>query len=100
MSKTFLMSLIKDHNENIMNEIENENRSRKNSTRKKKVSINRNNFEITKGLKFIHWNANSLNNKIKEFNKFILQENEPDIVSIDETKLSEFRANMLLSFTN
>jgi exonuclease III len=48
----------------------------------------------------IHWNANSLNNKMQEFNSFILQKEEPDIVSINETKMSDFRANTILNFNN
>ena len=53
-----------------------------------------------KSLNLIHWNANSLNNKKREFDQFILNDLNPDIVSVNETKLSDFRANMLLNYEN
>ena len=49
-------------------------------------------------LKIIHWNANSINNKQEEFKKFIIDDLQPDIVALNETKLSEFRANMILNY--
>jgi hypothetical protein len=55
-----------------------------------------NNLHTKKQLKIIHWNANSINNKLNEFETFLLKSLKPDIVSINETKLSEFRANMIL----
>ena len=51
-------------------------------------------------LKIIHWKANSINNKQIKFKKLILESLKPDIVSLNETKLSTFRANMSLNYEN
>jgi exonuclease III len=52
-----------------------------------------------KDLKIIHWNCNSLGNKIEEFKHF-LSVNKPDIVSLNETKINEFNANFLFNSIN
>ena len=95
----------KECNKKITNEFEKDIKSQINSfikenlIRNKKTEIsNKNNKDSSISLKFVHWNANSLNNKINEFKSLILEAIEPDVVSINETKLSEFRANMLLNF--
>jgi hypothetical protein len=49
-------------------------------------------------IKIIHWNPNSIFNKKAEFDEFIINEINPDIISLNETKLSEFRAQRF--FTN
>ena len=43
-------------------------------------------------LDIMHWNANIINNKQLEFEKFIFNDLSPDIISLNETKVSEFRA--------
>ena len=105
MSKIYLMPNNKECNKKITNEFEKDIKSQINSfikenlIRNKKTEIsNKNNKDSSISLKFVHWNANSLNNKINEFKSLILEAIEPDVVSINETKLSEFRANMLLNF--
>jgi hypothetical protein len=94
----------KESNKNSMNKIGNENKSQTNIFIKKNMTKKENLKIIIKNkstnVKIVHWNANSLNNKINEFKSLILQATEPDIVSINETKMSEFRANMLLNFNN
>ena len=46
-------------------------------------------------IKVIHWNCNSIKNKINEFLIFI-QLNKPDLISLNETKCCETWANELL----
>jgi CRISPR/Cas system-associated protein Cas7 (RAMP superfamily) len=61
------------------------------------ISIN-NKYKNITPLTIIHWNANSITNKISEFEKFIIQNIAPDIISLNETKVSEFRANRIFKF--
>ena len=65
-------------------------------------NVNTNNIQLSQKdnslFKIVHWNANSINNKKLEFQKYILQEIEPEIVSLNETKVSEFRAKTVLDF--
>ena len=107
MSKIYLMPYNKECHKKITNECEKETNSQTNSfikanmiRNKRTETSNKNNKDNSISLKFLHWNANSLNNKINEFKSIILEAIEPDVVSINETKLSEFRANMLLNFDN
>jgi hypothetical protein len=51
------------------------------------------NKDLNNSFKIIHWNANSIYNKLLEFKQFIIDKYNPDLISISETKLSEFRAN-------
>jgi hypothetical protein len=44
------------------------------------------NKQISKNLRILHWNANSVNNKKEEF-QILLNKLNPDIVSLNETKL-------------
>lgn len=46
-------------------------------------------------LKFIHWNPNSIKNKLEEFSDF-LAKYQPDFVSLNETKLNQTNANKYL----
>ena len=48
-----------------------------------------------KYIKIIHWNCNSINNKIEEFKDFIIKFN-PEIVLLNETKINDLMANVLL----
>ena len=50
-------------------------------------------------INLIHWNCNSLNNKIEEFKSFCFKFN-PAIISLNETKMSEFNANYVLNIEN
>jgi exodeoxyribonuclease-3 len=50
----------------------------------------------TKNIKIVHWNCNSINNKIEEFKLFLLKY-KPDIISLNETKINEITANYLLN---
>ena len=60
----------------------------------------KNNANIEKdNLKLIHWNWNSLNNKIEEFKSFCLKFN-PQVISLNETKMSEFNAQYILNINN
>jgi exonuclease III len=47
----------------------------------------------------IHWNCNSINNKIEEFKDFCAKY-KPHIITLNETKLSEFKANYILQVDN
>ena len=58
-----------------------------------KLKKTENNFNL------IHWNPNSLNNKIDEF-KLFCNKYKPHIVSINETKMSDFNANHILDINN
>jgi len=49
-----------------------------------------------KNIKIIHWNCNSINNKIEEFKDFIIKFN-PEIVLLNETKINDFMANVIFS---
>jgi exonuclease III len=46
-----------------------------------------------------HWNCNSINNKIEEF-KLFLNTNKPDIISLNEIKNIEIKANFLFNKIN
>jgi exonuclease III len=59
----------------------------------KENNLNRNN------LRLVHWNCNSLNNKIDEFKDFCFT-NKPHVISLNETKLSEDRADYILQIDN
>jgi hypothetical protein len=63
------------------------------SDRKKNTFIVKNSFDL------IHWNCNSLKNKIEEFKLFCLKFN-PQIISLNETKMSEFNASYILNIDN
>ena len=69
-----------------------QNNNFKNNTQNSSKDINLIN------LKVIHWNPNSIFNKKAELDEFIINEINPDIISLNETKLSEFRAQRF--FTN
>ena len=47
-------------------------------------------------INMIHWNCNSLNNKIDEIKDFCFN-HEPHIISLNETKLNDNRADYVLS---
>jgi exonuclease III len=49
-----------------------------------------------KTLKIIHWNCNSIRNKIYEFENFINTENI-DIILLNETKINDLNANLLFN---
>lgn len=49
-------------------------------------------MEIKK-LKIIHWNCNSIVNKLEEF-KYFLEKYKPDIITLNETKINDFNANI------
>ena len=55
--------------------------------------MNRNN------LRLVYWNCNSLNNKIDEF-KMFCEKFKPNIISLNETKMSNFRSNYMLKINN
>ena len=65
--------------------------------------INRQELEINKNvdsrINIMHWNCNSLNNKIDEFKKFC-SKYKPHIISLNETKMGVFNANYLLQIDN
>ena len=63
------------------------------SDRKNNTFIVKNSFDL------IHWNCNSLKIKIEEFKWFCLKFN-PQIISLNETKMSEFNANYILNIDN
>jgi hypothetical protein len=50
-------------------------------------------------ISMIHWNSNSINNKIDEFNDFCFKY-KPHIISLNETKLNDFRADYILQINN
>jgi exonuclease III len=50
-------------------------------------------------LKIIHWNCNSINNKFEEF-KYFLTKHSPDIMTLNETKINNFKANNLFNQLN
>jgi hypothetical protein len=54
---------------------------------------------VNKSFNLIHWNCNSLNNKIEEFKSFCFKFN-PEIISLNETKMSEFNAKYILNINN
>ena len=58
------------------------------------------NKDLNNSFKIIHWNGNSIYNKLLEFKQFIIDKYNPDLISISETKLSEFRANAYLIYNN
>jgi hypothetical protein len=58
------------------------------------------NKDLNNSIKIIHWNGNSIYNKLLEFKQFIIDKYNPDLISISETKLSEFRANAYLIYNN
>ena len=62
-------------------------------TKIKKAKIN-NNRKYPATLKIIHWNANSIWNKSVEL-EMMLRKYDPDIVTINETKLSMTQANFI-----
>ena len=72
-----------------------ENKIYKNDTELNEINNNKKNK-----LKIIHWNPNSIHNKTIELKNFIIDNLKPDIISLNETKLSTFRANMILNFNN
>lgn len=51
-------------------------------------------------LKIEHWNAKSIYKKRSDFKHFILDQIKPDIISLNEIKLSNFRASRILHFEN
>ena len=59
------------------------------------VSKNSSNFS----LKFLHWNPNSIKNKIKEFKHFI-NIVSPSIISLNETKFNKVSAEKYLNIEN
>jgi exonuclease III len=78
-----------------MNGKENQNNVNSSSYIIKKINTN-----IEKeNLKLIHWNCNSLNNKIEEFKSFCITFN-PQVISLNETKMSEFKAKYILNINN
>jgi exonuclease III len=54
---------------------------------------------VNKTIDLIHWNCNSLNNKIEELKSFCLKFS-PAIISLNETKISEFNASYILNVEN
>ena len=54
---------------------------------------------VNKSFNLIDWNCNSLNNKIEEFKSFCFKFN-PEIISLNETKMSEFNAKYILNINN
>ena len=65
----------------------------KNKKKNKNINLVQNKFSL------VHWNCNSLNNKIEEFKLFCLKY-KPHIISINETKMSEFSAKYILDIDN
>ena len=63
------------------------------SIKNKNINLVQNKFSL------VHWNCNSLNNKIEEFKLFCLKY-KPHIISINETKMSEFSAKYILDIDN
>ena len=82
------------------NSINNDNNLNTNQRTAQNSSSNKNHKsnKRTESLKIIHWNANSINNKIQEFRHSIIEAQKPDIIALNETKLSTFRANHILCF--
>jgi exonuclease III len=64
-----------------------------------KININRVNQNNESKINLIHWNCNSINNKIEEFRSFCLLY-KPHIISLNETKMCEFKADYLLKVDN
>ena len=64
------------------------------SVNKYKCSISK-----KKALTLVHWNCNSLYNKVEEFKLFCKTLN-PCIISLNETKMSEFRADYMIDIEN
>jgi exonuclease III len=54
---------------------------------------------VNSNINLIHWNCNSLNNKIEEFKSFCLKFN-PQLISLNETKMSAFNAKYILEVNN
>ena len=77
----------KANNKSLLNVNEN--------TIKKSNKINKFSDKIS----IIHWNSNSINNKIDEFKDFCARY-KPHIISLNETKLSELKANYILQVDN
>jgi hypothetical protein len=75
----------------IINQQENDKKQENRNKRSIKI-VNRN-------INLIHWNCNSLNNKIEEFKSFCLKFN-PQLISLNETKMSEFNAKYILAVNN
>lgn len=47
-------------------------------------------------LKIVHWNCNSIVNKIHDL-KIYISLHEPDIISLNELKINEIKANLLFN---
>ena len=60
------------------------------------IQINTRSLGSLEGIKVVHWNCNSIKNKINEFLVFI-QLHKPDIVSLNEIKCCETWANETLN---
>ena len=88
------MSVNKEYTPNVTKFCKNKNNSKFMSKNNEKPHNNTNNkFNL------INWNANSLNNKIDEFKLFCIKLN-PQIISINETKMNEFMTNYILNVEN
>lgn len=60
---------------------------------------NTNNVNNCQQFKILHWNPNGINPKNDEF-KHNLNKLNPDVISINETKLSDFNAKISLQYNN
>ena len=78
------------------NSLLNNNKNQTNNHNRNKTSKNLRNKNYN--LKIIHWNCFKMTeNRAKELNEFI-KLNKPDVISLNEVKLNNEKANALLSF--
>ena len=66
-----------------------------------KTKKNNNSAKVNKNkkTKIVHWNCNSVSNKIEEF-KMFCEKYKPDIISLNETKITDEKANYILQIDN
>ena len=85
-----------------INDVNSKTRINKNNIKSKQTykCINKiSNKILNEKIIIIHWNCNSLNNKIDEFKEFCIRK-KPHIISLNETKLSDDRADYILQIDN
>ncbi len=58
------------------------------------------NFNSVHKYKIELWNSNSINSKFIEFKNHIIEDIDPDIVSLNETKISNFAQNRSYTIQN
>ena len=65
--------------------------------KEKRIIQNINNTNNIKNFNRVEWNCNGIGNKLEELKQFLFSE-KPDIICINEIKISEHKANSIFNF--